>query len=220
MSRNGRHGRIHRSRGDRLHRALRGLNSHVDGSSGSRGAVFRGIRDDNVNMLPPASSYNAWQFRLHRRIETLTMTSHYSGPIRASSLRYFGDFSQWSGRPHSSMCPPLVVTRARAAVGKTRSRCCVAHGFLAAWRVNVQRTPASGVAYTVVTPRRSPTPQHAGTLMRRPATSTQPEPSERSAAVQRGSTRVFPRALAQWEHWGVGSTVLRRGGWIFRFSMI
>jgi hypothetical protein len=123
----------------------------------------------NVNILSNLgkSTYDAWQFVFTRRYrDGLTMTSHYTWSHSRQFTPVPWDFGQMEwGDTQQFDVPHRFVATASYELPWGKSLTGVAHGFLAAWQVNVTGYLQSGVAYTVVNATsQSNTGNNAGTL--------------------------------------------------------
>jgi len=161
------------SRGDRLNLGL-AVNYNLapvgTGSVQARRPYFAQYPQmTNVNILSNLgkSTYNAWQFAFNRRYrDGLTMTSHYTWSHSRQFTPVPWDFSQMEwGDTQQFDVPHRFVATANYELPWGKSLTGVAHGFLAAWQVNVTAYLQSGVAYTVVNATsQSNTGNNAGTL--------------------------------------------------------
>jgi len=153
----------------------------------------------NVNILsnPGKSTYNAWQFAFNRRYrDGLTMTSHYTWSHSRQFTPVPWDFSQmeWGDTQQFDVRHRFVAT-ASYELPWGKSLTGVAHGFLAAWQVNLTGYLQSGVAYTVVNATsQSNTGNNAGTLNGgdRPNLNGNPDlPSDQRTVERWFDTSVF-----------------------------
>jgi hypothetical protein len=156
----------------------------------------------NVNILENVgkATYDAAQFIFTRRYRAgLSMTSHYTlGHSRQGTLEpwnfqklEWGDTQQFDVRHRFVFTANYELPWGKGFTG-------VAHGFLAAWQINVTGYLQSGVAYTVVnSTSRTNTGNNAGTLNGgdRPNVNGNPNLPASERTVQRWfDTSVFSAA--------------------------